>query len=99
MQLFALWSGAGACANCWQPLAVRRLDNFLSSALLAYENVITLEDEVELIWGRKKTFASWLFLANRAILAAFVLDELIEYVDPAVRRRHANFFALFCSIG
>ena len=36
----------------------------VSSALLAYENLITLNDEVELVWKRKKTIASWLFLAS-----------------------------------
>ena len=63
----------------------------VSSALLAYENLITLNDEVELVWKRKKTIASWLFLANRAILAVFIVDEVVEYAGSAVRRCRVGF--------
>lgn len=39
--------------------------NYTITALVVYDYVISLEDEVELVWRRKPSFASTLLLANR----------------------------------
>ena len=51
-----------------------KLLTLIPPALLAYEYVLTLQDEWELVWSRRMASASWMFLANRTILAAFVIE-------------------------
>ena len=53
-------------------------DSALSPALLAYEHLLTWKDELDLVWRRKMGIVSWIFLANRAILAAFVLEYALS---------------------
>lgn len=50
-----------------------------AAALLLYENAITLSDEIEGIWKRKKSAVTVLFVANR-ILAALNAISLVVVV-------------------
>ncbi|THG94807.1 hypothetical protein EW026_g6731 [Hermanssonia centrifuga] len=43
------------------------------TALVAYEHIITLEQERTMIWHRKWTLATWLFIANRYLLIGFII--------------------------
>ena len=65
--------------------------------MLAYEYLLTWNDEWDLVWRRKMGAASWVFLANRAILVAFVLEfalasaESVSHtVDSDVAERVTN---------
>ena len=46
-------------------------------ALLAYEYVLTVKDEWELVWHRKMNSASWIFAVNRAILPIYIIDYVL----------------------
>ena len=46
------------------------------SALIIYEYVITIGDEVELFWKQKRTLASALFLINRYLVLIYNLTLL-----------------------
>ncbi|THG95373.1 hypothetical protein EW026_g6270 [Hermanssonia centrifuga] len=43
------------------------------TALVAYEYIITLEQEMAMVWHRKWTLATWLFIANRYALIGFII--------------------------
>ena len=45
---------------------------------------MTLEDEWELIWRRTMSAASWLFLANRATVGIYVINEVMSYASSKV---------------
>ncbi|THG93861.1 hypothetical protein EW026_g7488 [Hermanssonia centrifuga] len=45
------------------------------TALIAYEYIMTIDQEVEMIWRRKWTLVTWLFMANRYITIAFIIWE------------------------
>ena len=50
-------------------------------ALLAYDSILTFEDEVELIWRRKLSIASAVFIANRIAASSIVMYSLLIHVD------------------
>ncbi|PSS32238.1 hypothetical protein PHLCEN_2v2007 [Hermanssonia centrifuga] len=43
------------------------------TALVAYEYIITLEQEMAVVWHRKWTLATWLFITNRYLLIGFTV--------------------------
>ena len=55
-------------------------------ALMIYDYLLTMGDEVELIWRRKMSTSSWIFITNRLVLiifvvvASFQLDRTVEYI-------------------
>ena len=58
------------------------------AALLGYEYLVHLPQEVELFWKRKITGASVLFFANRYLS---LLAQMMQFIDPTsarVRRVH-----------
>ena len=54
-------------------------------ALLAYDFILTFEDEVELIWRRKLSIASAVFITNRIAASLFVVYDIFNSLDN-VRR-------------
>ena len=53
--------------------------------LILYEHLLTLEDELELIWRRKLKPSSWMFLMNRSVLVLGILDLLLASFGATVR--------------
>ncbi|THG95249.1 hypothetical protein EW026_g6369 [Hermanssonia centrifuga] len=54
------------------------------TALVAYEHIITLEQEMTVIWHRKWTLATWLFIANRYVLIAVTFLNIAPYTSSGV---------------
>ena len=50
-------------------------------ALLAYDSILTIEDEVELIWRRNLSIASALFITNRVAASLVVVYNILNDVD------------------
>ena len=50
-------------------------------ALLIYDSLLTIADEVELIWRRKLTAASALFILNRFTLLSYVAWAVVAHID------------------
>ena len=68
------------------------------AALLAYESILTIEDEVNLIWRRKLSIASALFIMNRIAASLIVVSIILFDVDNvrrAFRVDHYHLMALF----
>ena len=53
-------------------------------ALVCYEYFITVNDEIDILWRRKWTFATWLFILNRYLLLATVIIQASP-IGPSVR--------------
>ena len=51
---------------------------------MLYEQVLTVADEVELIWRHKLTLSSWLFLMNRGVLVVGVIDLALAFAGTVV---------------
>ncbi|THG95253.1 hypothetical protein EW026_g6366 [Hermanssonia centrifuga] len=51
------------------------------TALVAYEYIITLEQERTMIWHRKWTLATWLFMINRYLLIGFIILSVAPYTS------------------
>ncbi|KAJ3533915.1 hypothetical protein NM688_g7213 [Phlebia brevispora] len=70
----------------------------LSSVVAFYEYIITFKYEYELLWQRKRTAATWLFIANRiTMLACAILRPLpIGYQTPAVLQSSSAILFGFC---
>lgn len=45
------------------------------AALVAYEYMITIRQEVETMWMRKWTAATWLFLVNRYLMITYTVIQ------------------------
>ena len=66
-------------------------------ALLAYDSILTFEDEVELIWRRKLSIASAVFITNRIAASLIVMDSILIDVNDvrrAFREDHHHLTAL-----
>ncbi len=64
----------------WQLIQV--VVNF--EALVAYEYIITISQEVKLIWWRKWTCATWIFMANRYLMIAIMVLD-VSHISTEVR--------------
>ena len=54
----------------------------LRSALVAYEHLLTVEDEYTLVLSRKWTATTWIFLVNRYVLIfGAIMDNLSSTVS------------------
>lgn len=53
------------------------------TALVFFEYLITLNDEVDLLWKRKWNAATWIFLFNRYLLIATVVSSITPYSSQA----------------
>ena len=68
---------AGMCAY---PIRPRRA----GTAWIVYEYILTFTQEVELLWRRKFTGATLLFLVNRYLLLAYFGQHFIDQI-PALQ--------------
>lgn len=78
-------------------LAIAATDTSQRVALAAYEYLITLKQEVALIWGRKWTGMTLLFVANRYIMVGWAVVQAAPYT-PRVRlcdQSPARLFLIF----
>ncbi|KAJ3556663.1 hypothetical protein NM688_g1900 [Phlebia brevispora] len=50
-----------------------------SFTIVLYELIITFEYQYEFVWRRKRTIATWLFLANRYSLLAVLVAQVVTY--------------------
>ena len=48
---------------------------------LIYDSILTIQDEVDLIWRRKPSVASVIFVLNRMAILAIILFSVLEDVD------------------
>ena len=76
---YTLVSGIGMSLKFFGNLRSRSFTTL--SVLLLYDFVPTLPDEVALIWRRKVSAASLIFMANRAAAILFVIFLLLPNVD------------------
>ena len=56
----------------------------MTIALVVYDYLLTIEDEVQLIWRRKTSSASLLFLANRVTSLILIVDLFLVNVSVTV---------------
>ncbi|THG99238.1 hypothetical protein EW026_g3062 [Hermanssonia centrifuga] len=54
---------------------------YTMTALVAYEYVITLRQEMTMVWQRKWTLATWLFIANRYLLIGYTIWGAAPYTS------------------
>ena len=52
---------------------------------LVYDSILTIPDEVDLIWRRKPSVASVIFVLNRMAILAIILFSVLEDVDNVCR--------------
>lgn len=57
-----------------------------SQALVVHDCLVTFDDELRLIWNRKRSAASWLFLANRATAVIIIINAILSYATAVVGR-------------
>ena len=48
---------------------------------LIYDSILTIQDEVDLIWRGKPSVASVIFVLNRMAILAIILFSVLEDVD------------------
>ena len=65
-------------------LSVDRDSDQCAAVLLAYEYILTVDDERRLIWRRKMGMASWTFLANRAMVLFAIVAVFMEHPGVSV---------------
>ena len=73
VESFANWSSVGMCyfGVHWTQFLTLAAPH--SPVLLVYDCVLTSKDELDLIWRRRKSVASVIFVANRVPAALFVV--------------------------
>ncbi|THG97991.1 hypothetical protein EW026_g4107 [Hermanssonia centrifuga] len=59
------------------------LITYAMTALVVYEYIITVQQEVMMVWLRKWTLATWLFMINRYLMIAVVIWQ----VSPVTAQR------------
>ena len=57
-----------------------RMLNSFTLALVVYDYALTIHEEVELIWKRRISCASFLFISNRYILLSYTV---IQFIFPS----------------
>ncbi len=53
-------------------------------ALIAYEYIITVNQEVTMIWKRKWTIVTWIFFANRYLMVLNAVSDSLPASSPQV---------------
>lgn len=72
---------------------------FILVALLTYDSLLTVEDEVELIWRRKLSIASTVFIINRIAASLFVVCSILSDVDNVRRAFRIDHYHLTARLG
>ncbi|THG96032.1 hypothetical protein EW026_g5719 [Hermanssonia centrifuga] len=65
------------------------------SALIAYEYIITVHQEIRMVWQRKWTLATWIFMANRYLMITMVVFSASPYTPQMVQY---SVFAVFSAL-
>ena len=68
-------------------------------ALLPYDFILTIEDEVELIWRRKLSIASAVFITNRIAALLFVVQHILIDVNNVRRAFRGDHHRLTALVG
>ena len=61
---------------------------------MLYEYILTVDDELELVWRRRVSLSSWLLFANRATLLFVVVDWVVRNANTSVK--HFTFSDRWC---
>ena len=64
----------------------------LPPVILVYDWLVTLDEEINLFWRKKKTVATYLFLFNRYVPLVYFLSS---YSGSSARTNKASVVALF----
>ena len=56
---------------------------------MLYDWLLTVADEIEVIWQRRMCFSTFILFANRAALFFYLSNLAANYMSEAVRRYHA----------
>ena len=51
----------------------------IRTALLAYDYILTIQDEWSLLCRRKWTGSTWIFIVNRIVILAFLLIQIAPF--------------------
>ncbi|KZT06064.1 uncharacterized protein LAESUDRAFT_195841 [Laetiporus sulphureus 93-53] len=70
------------CRGCWYAVPLAGRHTFRShimndAALVLYDNLLTISQEAELIWARKRTVASTLFALNRWFSIGYAVSMIL----------------------
>ncbi|THH00151.1 hypothetical protein EW026_g2343 [Hermanssonia centrifuga] len=93
-----------ADAQIIEELQVQQIEIFLIwsvTALVTYEYVITIHNEITMVWRKKWTIATWLFILNRYLLIAYTLLTVVPYsaqFSNLVNLAQFIVFALFSAL-
>ena len=79
----AVWGGVGMF-NSSSLRDVLSPENCTSTALILYEYILTLDDELDLIWRRKMSASSLIFLANRVTVIVYTVGLALMFSGPDV---------------
>ena len=91
------WAGSGMCLN-FPRLSSVIPDWYRHPALVLYEICITIEDEVALVWQRRVTATTILFIMNRwALIIPVVYNLLLYPFIPSTPTVSATFPDLYLS--
>ncbi|GJE96173.1 hypothetical protein PsYK624_123660 [Phanerochaete sordida] len=63
---------------------------FALTALVVYEYLLTFQDEIRMIWRRKWTGATALFVANRYLLIASIILQALPSTPESVYRNTSH---------
>ncbi|THG96897.1 hypothetical protein EW026_g5016 [Hermanssonia centrifuga] len=55
---------------------------YCMNALIAYEYIITVNQEVTMIWKRKWTIVTWIFFANRYLMVLNAVSDSLPASSP-----------------
>ena len=68
-------------------LTVRAIDicNYGLAVLMLYEYILTVDDELELVWRRRISLSSWLLFANRFTLIFVVTAWVVRNANTSVK--------------
>ncbi|PSR79351.1 hypothetical protein PHLCEN_2v7073 [Hermanssonia centrifuga] len=60
--------------------------NNVNLALVAYEYVLTINQEIAMIWRRRWTLVTWLFMANRYLMIVLIIWDVVPSTAPTAGR-------------
>ena len=68
---------------CWHIQPFVHLHHLTTSALIFFEYLLTLDQEVKLFWGKKLTGAIGLFFANRYTTVIYTIYFMLTKLVPS----------------
>ncbi|EMD36546.1 hypothetical protein CERSUDRAFT_95835 [Gelatoporia subvermispora B] len=86
-------SDADAEAEFIYNVRIGIVDNYCAIAAciaILYEHLITIADEYELVWGRKRSGATLIFMLNRYCALLFAISLLLTLFDWSTNERYGS---------